>query len=70
MRSLRHLLHHDIYGEDKRWQRFMSNMIHVIAQGKRINDTAETFGAQLDAIYKAPWVHQETGEESVARLLK
>jgi len=70
MRSLYHLLIHDVHGEDKRWQRFMANMVHVIAQNKRITDSTEPFGRQLDEVYKAPWKHEETGEEIVARLLK
>ena len=69
MRSLVHLLRHDVFGEDKRWQRYMANILTVVAKGMRLTDQAEPFGKQLDEIYRSPWQRHESTGEIVARIL-
>lgn len=70
MRSLRHLLRHDVFGETKRWQRYMANILTVLVKGMKLNDDFSGFGPQLDEIYRSPFESTETAQDVINKVYK
>ena len=70
LRSLSHLLRQDVFGETKRWQRYMANILTVLAKGHRVNDRFGGFGEQLDEIYHSPFAAEMTAQDIVQNVYK
>ena len=74
LKALGAILAHEMAGQTARFERFVANMLYVIAKGHRIDpEQVEPFGVQLDEIYKNPFRKPEnemTAEEIKQHVLE
>ena len=73
LRSVGHLINYELLGQTARYERYTANLAYVMACGEKIDkDRSESFGKQVDEIYKNPFQKQgpQTREEIEQYLLK
>ena len=54
--ALQKLLEREMLGQEARYERFMAQMVYILAAGRKIDmERTESFGAQVDQAFKNPF---------------
>ena len=60
LRALGYILEHESLGQTARFERFAAGLLHLIAAGQKIDpDKTPKFSAQVDEVYRNPFIQEE-----------
>ena len=56
MKALGYILHHETFGQRARYERFIADLLFVMASGNHIDESkSKRFGDIVDQVYKNPY---------------